>query len=302
MAKRKARAEVDAQPEQRKALKPTAKEPEVENGTALVQGTTTRQRTKEKVLILATRGITFRHRHLLLDLVQLLPHCKKDAKMDTKSDRAVVNEVADIKGCNNVLFFEARKHQDLYLWIAKSPDGPSVKFLVLNVHTLAELKLSGNHLKGSRPVLSFHQAFDSKPHLRLLKEMLTHVFATPKRHQRSKPFFDHVLAFSVADNRIWIRNYQVVTVLDKKKPLPEQSSLVEVGPRCCLNPIKIFAGSFGGPVLYDNPEFVSPNTARALAKRAKAGKYRNKVTAQEQRRDHLQQHPIPLNEFANVFR
>lgn len=41
---------------------------------------------------------------------------------------------------------------------------------------------------------------------------------------------------------------------------------------------------------------------RALAKRAKAGKYRNKVTAQEQRRDHLQQHPIPLNEFANVFR
>ncbi len=26
------------------------------------------------------------------------------------------------------------------------------------VHTMAELKLSGNHLKGSRPVLSFHKA------------------------------------------------------------------------------------------------------------------------------------------------
>ncbi len=36
-------------------------------------------------------------------------------------------------------------------------------------------------------------------------------------------------------------------------------SLVEVGPRCCFNPIKMFAGSFGGPVLYDNPAYVSPN-------------------------------------------
>ena len=35
------------------------------------------------------------------------------------------------------------------------------------------------------------------------------VFATPKRHPRSKPFFDHVLSFSVADGLIWLRNYQV---------------------------------------------------------------------------------------------
>jgi hypothetical protein len=33
---------------------------------------------------------------------------------------------------------------------AKSPDGPTVKFLVQNVHTMDELKLTGNHLKGSR--------------------------------------------------------------------------------------------------------------------------------------------------------
>ena len=103
------------------------------------------------------------------------------------------------------------------------------------VHTLAELKLSGNHLKGSRPVLSFHkvcwsvapgqpliephkivaesclwQGFDEQPHLQLLKEMLSHTFAVPKKHNKSKPFFDHVIAFSVADNRIWIRNYQVL--------------------------------------------------------------------------------------------
>ena len=41
------------------------------------------------------------------------------------------------------------------------------------VHTMAELKLSGNHLKGSRPVLSFDARFDELPHLQLLKEMLT---------------------------------------------------------------------------------------------------------------------------------
>ena len=40
-------------------------------------------------------------------------------------------------------------------------------------------------------------------------------------------------------------------------------SLVEVGPRVCLQPIKIFAGSFGGPVLYENPAYVSPNKVQS---------------------------------------
>ena len=100
----------------------------------------------------------------MLDLIQLLPHCKKDAKLDTKTDKGVISEVADMKvrgpaaspdlavsqdgpsliryaplnghtmmqGCGNVVFFEARKKQDLYLWLAKTPEGPSVKFLALN--------------------------------------------------------------------------------------------------------------------------------------------------------------------------
>lgn len=73
-----------------------------------------------------------RFRHLLLDLIQLLPHSKKDAKLDTKSDRGLINEVADMKGCTSVIFFEARKHKDLYVWLAKSPNGPCVKFHVTN--------------------------------------------------------------------------------------------------------------------------------------------------------------------------
>lgn len=70
-----------------------------------------------------------------------------------------------VQGATSVLFFEARKRSDLYLWLAKAPSGPSARFLCSNVHTMAELKLSGNHLKGSRPVLSFDAAFDEQPHL-----------------------------------------------------------------------------------------------------------------------------------------
>lgn len=77
------------------------------------------------------------------------------------------------------------------------------------VHTMDELKMTGNCLKGSRPILSFDKSFDSAPHWALLKELLAQIFNVPKGSRRSKPFFDHVLSFSIADNRIWFRNYQV---------------------------------------------------------------------------------------------
>ncbi|KAL3140430.1 hypothetical protein ABBQ38_004690 [Trebouxia sp. C0009 RCD-2024] len=259
-------------------------------------------KNKEKVLLLSSRGITHRSRHLMLDLAQLLPHCKRDAKLDTKTDRGVINEVADMKCCSSVLFFEARKRKDLYVWLARAPDGPSVKFHCANVHTMAELKLSGNHLKGSRPILSFDSAFDQQPHLQLMKEMFTQSFATPRRHPKSKPFHDHVISFHFLDNRIWLRNYQVVPGIDKKKASADSVSLVEVGPRVCLNPIKIFGGSFGGPVLFDNPHFVSPNRIRALLKKREASKYGAKVSAKAQRREHQQQHQIPHDDLADVFK
>ena len=31
-----------------------------------------------------------------------------------------------------MVFFEARKRKDLYLWVAKAPEGPSVKFHIEN--------------------------------------------------------------------------------------------------------------------------------------------------------------------------
>jgi ribosome biogenesis protein BRX1 len=76
--------------------------------------------------------ILHRHRHLLNDIASLLPHSRKDAKLDTKSKLYQLNELAELYNCNNVFFFEARKGKDLYLWMSKAPNGPTVKMHMQN--------------------------------------------------------------------------------------------------------------------------------------------------------------------------
>jgi hypothetical protein len=78
------------------------------------------------------KQIIYRHRHLLNDLAAMMPHARKDAKFDSKSKLYQLNELAELYNCNNVLFFEARKGQDLYLWASKVPNGPTVKMHVQN--------------------------------------------------------------------------------------------------------------------------------------------------------------------------
>ena len=56
------------------------------------------------------------------------------------------------------------------------------------------------------------------------------IFGVPNHHPKSQPFFDHVFTFSVADDRIWFRNFQIVE---------EDGALAEIGPRFVLNPIKV---------------------------------------------------------------
>ncbi|XP_072227752.1 ribosome biogenesis protein BRX1 homolog [Leuresthes tenuis] len=227
---------------------------------------------KERVLIFSSRGINFRTRHLMQDLRTMMPHSKADTKMDRKDKLFVVNEVCEIKNCNKCIFFEAKKKQDLYMWISNCPHGPSAKFLVQNIHTLAELKMTGNCLKGSRPLLSFDPKFDQEPQYALLKELFIQTFSTPRYHPKSQPFVDHVFTFTIADNRIWFRNYQIIE---------EDASLVEIGPRFVLNLMKIFQGSFGGPTLYENPDFQSPNLHRRELRLAAAAKVREKQMVKE---------------------
>jgi ribosome biogenesis protein BRX1 len=121
--------------------------------------------------------------------------------------------------------------------------------LLFSVYTMGELKMAGNCLRGSRPLLSFDEHFTKHAHYSLLKELLTQIFSVPYHHPKSQPFFDHVYIFSILDNRIWFRNYQILT---------EDGGLTEIGPRFVLNPIKIFAGSFTGETLWENSRYISP--------------------------------------------
>jgi ribosome biogenesis protein BRX1 len=79
-----------------------------------------------------TLRLPYRHRHLLNDIASMLPHSRKDAKFDSKTKLYELNELAELYNCNNVLFFEARKGKDLYVWLSKVPNGPTIKFHLQN--------------------------------------------------------------------------------------------------------------------------------------------------------------------------
>jgi ribosome biogenesis protein BRX1 len=157
---------------------------------------------KQRVLVVASRGITARYRHLLEDFKLLIPHHKKDNKLDCKNDIQAINEIAEMKSCNNILYLETRKHSDLYMYLGKTPNGPSVKFQVVNVHTMDELKLTGNCMLGSRPLLNFDAAFDKSYHFQLMKLLLRDTFGTPLGHPKSKPFLDRIMSFNIIKNNI----------------------------------------------------------------------------------------------------
>lgn len=229
---------------------------------------------KQRLLVFAARGINHRDRHLMNNLREMLPHSKSEVKVEAKDCSKEIDDICEMRNCNLCLFFENKKRRDLYCWISNISTGPSAKFLVENVHTMEELKMTGNCLKGSRPLLSFDPRFDKSVHYQLLKQMLTQVFTTPNHHPKSQPFFDHVFTFTILDHRIWFRNYQIVD---------EEGAVAEIGPRFVLNPIKIFEGSFAGAVLWTNEHYVSPNDHRRALKQKAQHKYKERVIAKHGR-------------------
>lgn len=165
---------------------------------------------------------------------------------------------------------------------------------------MSELHFPGNCLKGSRPILSFDATFDTQPHLVVIKELLMHIFGVPKGARKTKPFVDHVMGFTLADGKIWIRCFQISETEMSKSELktdgdlesavakgkPQKGrrnetkiSLTEIGPRFVLTPIVILESSFGGPVIYENKEFVSPNQVRSELRLSKAGRYARRSEA-----------------------
>ena len=96
---------------------------------------------RERTLVLTSRGTTSRYRHLMLDATTLLPNAKRGE--DGHEERTVGGDRGGgTARCTNALFFECRKRQDCYVWMAKTPSGPSIKFHAENAHTMAELKMT----------------------------------------------------------------------------------------------------------------------------------------------------------------
>lgn len=228
----------------------------------------TKWTNKQRVLVLCARGINHRDRHLMKDLKTLMPHHRAEPKMERWKTLSVVNEMCEMKHCNKVVLFEGRRKRDLYMWLANAELGPSVKFLVENIHTMGEMKLTGNCLRGSRPLLSFDQEFTQQPHLAVIKELLIQIFGVPNHHPKSQPFIDRVITFTYLDNRIWYRHFQI---------LSEDGGLTEIGPRFVMNPIKIFDGAFSGTPIWENADYQSPAKHRSMLRKAASEKYLSKT-------------------------
>lgn len=247
------------------------------------------------------------------DLCGLLPHTHKESKLDTKKKTAgynlLLNSLADLHSCNLIFFLEAKKNgQDLYLWLSRPPNGPTIKFHLTNLHTMGELGagFAGNCLKGGRGLVVFDKSFDEQDmgtgneYRGLIREMLRGVFCVPKRGVKGmKPFVDRIIGIFGVDGKIWIRVYEIResepgskkkdAEEETTKPVPKgqtgqpEVSLVEIGPRFVLTPIVILEGSFGGPVIYENKEYVSPNQVRSEIRLSKAGRYAQRRDVQTDR-------------------
>lgn len=162
-------------------------------------------------LVLGTRGIKARHRHLLRDLLRLLPHAKQGSKLDPEDGLDAVVELCEDRLCGSALLLDARDPHRLYTWAASCPDGPSAMFRVLNVHTIEELKPEARRASGARNVLVFDRAFDTSAARRVLRQLLTAVFAVP-HDADAKPAL-HSFSFAWLDGRIWMRVYRCLTLL-----------------------------------------------------------------------------------------
>ena len=215
---------------------------------------------KTRTLIVASRGVSHQERHLVNDLINLIPNSKKECKIERDIASEELNNICYMHSCKFCIYFEHRK-RELVMWLFKSPGGPLAKFAVTNIHALNEIKLMGNCIKYSRPLISFDKSFDESEHLKLLKEMFLQTFNSPKGHPKTKPFYDHQICFYNIDNQIFIRVYQILNEIKEKFTNADQEEkiqLLEIGPRFSLKLIRIFSDSLGGKTLYLNKNYISP--------------------------------------------
>ena len=194
-------------------------------------------KNQHKTLVVSSHGIGHRDRHLMKDLARLLPHAESAGKLSRSTQEASVKHLCQTFSCSSFLYLEARKRAS-YLWLGLYPDGPSIQLLLERVQTAGELKLAGNCVRHSRPLLSFDESFEASPFSQLFKQMFTQTFAVPAHH--CVDLCDRVLSFALTSERVLFRHYQIK---------PDQT-LAEIGPRFAATPVLLLDGVLCGPVLY----------------------------------------------------
>jgi len=248
----------------------------------------TRWKNKQRTLVFCSRGVSSRFRHLTEDVRRMLPHHKTEQKFEKSCNLSQINEVCELKSCNNAIYFESRKKKDLYMFLSRVPAGPTLKFQVLNIHTTGEVRLAGNCLHGSRPVLHFDKNFSELAELKLTKELLIQAFGTPRNHPKSKPFHDHIMTFHYLDKKIWFRHYQIAPETNLDHDEPEKQVLTEIGPRFVLDPIRFLSGSFSGQTMYANPNYYSPTALRSAANKLLKNPYMRRVENKADRKERIE--------------
>ncbi|KPI83469.1 putative ribosome biogenesis protein [Leptomonas seymouri] len=248
--------------------------------------TTKKMTNRQKMLVLGARNMNSKDRHLLQDLRGLMPHSREHPKLgrsSTLGDDLI--ELCSLHQCNSVLFMEPHRNDVSYMWIGQVPSGPSIKMQVNNVHTADEIRMAGNCLKYSRPLLHFDRDFELQPHLRVAKSLLHMAFNTPRYHPKSKPFVDRIMSFLWLDGHIWVRNYQIAPT--------SPPSLMEIGPRFTLEPVAIFNGCCKGNVLWKSTTAKPPTEQRRDRKLRRLEKQAANEVIKEKSEKHKALHPAP---------
>lgn len=63
--------------------------------------------------------------------------------------------------------------------------------------------------------------------------------------------------------------------------------------------VQVFAGSFRGKVLFENPEFIHPNAVRSYEKNKEAGVYKRRKDREAASKEHKAAHTLPEDKLSN---
>ncbi|KAG8466792.1 hypothetical protein KFE25_008171 [Diacronema lutheri] len=206
---------------------------------------------EDALVILVQRGITPRQRHLVRDVGALLPRARVGDKLPHRAGaEALLDACFLAEGGMRALFLPARFEDEMWLWLVRLPHGPSVRFQVINIHTVAECNFA-HALRRVRPpcLLSFDAAFDGAPHLRLIRELLRATFGQPAGAGGTAPAergFETAISFHYVDERVWLRAYDVVLGEGGRGC----AELCERGPRLVLTPQRVLTSALDGAPLW----------------------------------------------------